>query len=52
MQKLRKTGSTARIRDRVAAGLTTAGICLGMQLFFETSEESEGVDGLGVFKEK
>ena len=26
------------------------GICLGLQLLFESSEESPGVDGLGIFK--
>jgi glutamine amidotransferase len=52
MQKLRKNGLNDAIRDRVAAGLATAGICLGMQLFFERSEESEGMDGLGIFRGK
>lgn len=28
------------------------GICLGLQLLFESSEESPGVDGLGIFKGK
>ena len=36
------------VRDAIAAGLPTLGICLGMQLLFESSEESSG-DGLGVF---
>jgi glutamine amidotransferase len=35
-----------RLRDALAAGLPCLGICLGMQLFFEASEESEG-DGIG-----
>jgi glutamine amidotransferase len=52
MQKLKGKGLDGAIRDRVAAGLATAGICLGMQLFFGASEESEGVDGLGIFRGK
>jgi glutamine amidotransferase len=36
-----------RVRDALAAGLPCLGICLGMQLFFDHSEESEG-DGIGL----
>lgn len=36
------------LRERVSAQRPTLGICLGMQLLFESSEESPGVDGLGV----
>jgi glutamine amidotransferase len=35
------------LREALAAGLPCLGICLGMQLFFETSEESRG-DGIGL----
>lgn len=35
------------IRD-AARRMPTLGICLGMQLFFESSEESPGVPGLGL----
>jgi len=35
-----------RVRDALADGLPCLGICLGMQLFFDHSEESEG-DGIG-----
>ena len=38
----------ARVRDAIARGLPTLGICLGMQLLFESSEEGPG-EGLGVF---
>jgi glutamine amidotransferase len=37
-----------RMRARLAAGLPCVGICLGMQLLFDSSEEGAG-DGLGVF---
>jgi glutamine amidotransferase len=36
----------ARVRAALEGGLPCLGICLGMQLFFEASEESEG-DGIG-----
>jgi imidazole glycerol phosphate synthase glutamine amidotransferase subunit len=52
MDKLRERSLDAAIRSRVAEGRPIAGICLGMQLFFETSEESEGVQGLGLLPGK
>jgi glutamine amidotransferase len=38
----------SRVRAALADGLPCLGICLGMQLFFDTSEESEGHDGIGI----
>jgi imidazole glycerol-phosphate synthase subunit HisH len=35
------------VREAIAAGLPTLGVCLGMQLLFESSEEGPG-QGLGV----
>jgi len=37
------------LKDR---GMPTLGICLGMQLYFEESDEAPGVRGLGVFRGK
>ncbi len=37
------------IKDWVAAGKPLMGICLGLQALFESSEESPGVEGLGIF---
>ena len=36
------------IRERADAGVPVLGICLGMQLLFESSVEHEGADGLGL----
>lgn len=36
------------VRERVSLGLPTLGICLGMQLCFDGSEEAPGVEGLGL----
>jgi glutamine amidotransferase len=36
------------MREAIAAGLPTLGICLGMQLMFDASDEGAGA-GLGVF---
>jgi len=38
------------IRDRVLAGVPYLGICLGLQVLFESSEEAPGCAGLGIFK--
>lgn len=48
MAKLRRFGLEEVIQEVIAAGTPFLGICLGLQLLFETSEESEGVRGLGV----
>ncbi len=36
------------LRDAILAGLPTLGVCLGMQLLFDSSDEGPGI-GLGVF---
>ncbi|MGQ9825726.1 MAG: imidazole glycerol phosphate synthase subunit HisH [Desulfotomaculales bacterium] len=48
MQNLRKAGLTAAIRDVIAGGRPFLGICLGMQLLFEASEEWGFSAGLAV----
>lgn len=37
------------IRNHVSAGRPYLGICLGMQLLFDTSDEAPGAAGLGIF---
>jgi imidazole glycerol-phosphate synthase subunit HisH len=46
---LARSGLRAPVRDWIAAGRPFLGICLGYQLLFESSEESPGVAGLGIF---
>ena len=41
-------GSAGPIRERAAAGVPLLGICLGMQLLFESSTEHGGAAGLGL----
>jgi imidazole glycerol-phosphate synthase subunit HisH len=50
MRRLTELGLVALIRDRAAAGVPILGICLGMQLLFERSEELEPTDGLGLLE--
>ncbi len=40
------------LREVIAKGTPYLGLCLGMQLLFETSEEAEGLPGLGLFAGK
>jgi glutamine amidotransferase len=48
MRNLVRTGLGDVLRERAAAGVPLLGICLGMQLLFERSEEHEGAEGLGL----
>lgn len=50
MQNLRRSGFAERVADWVAAGKSLLGICLGLQVLFEESEESPGVAGLGILR--
>jgi glutamine amidotransferase len=48
MRRLRAAGLDELVRERAAAGVPLLGICLGMQLLFESSTEHEGETGLGL----
>lgn len=48
MEKLNGSGLAQVIRRVAGQGMPFLGICLGLQLLFERSEESEGVDGLSL----
>ena len=48
MRNLERTGLGEALIERAAAGVPLLGICLGMQLLFESSSEHEGAAGLGI----
>ena len=48
MERLRTYGLDEVIYKVVKKGTPFLGICLGLQLLFEKSEESEGIRGLGI----
>lgn len=50
MDNMNNAGVVDIIKDFIATGKPLLGICLGLQLMFPASEESEGVDGLGLFE--
>lgn len=50
MERLHQYDLVDVIRQIVEQGTPFLGICLGLQLLFEGSEESEGVEGLGLLK--
>lgn len=50
MTRLSSVGFPQWIRSAVAAGVPLVGVCLGMQLLYEWSEEGGAVEGLGLLK--
>ena len=50
MKNLTATGLIPTIRACVAKGTPLLGICVGLQILFEGSEESPGAQGLGLLK--
>ena len=50
MLNLEKYGLVPVIKEKLASGKPFLGICLGLQLLFEGSEEAPGIQGLGFFK--
>ena len=50
MESLNRLDLTTPLREWIQAGKPYFGICVGYQLLFEASEESEGTAGLGVVK--
>ena len=48
MEALRRSGLDRVVHEAVASGRPFIGICVGMQMLYEGSDESPGVAGLGV----
>jgi len=48
MGNLREMGILEPLREAVARGTPFLGICIGMQLLFEHSEEDDGTDTIGI----
>lgn len=50
MEKLSNFGLIPVIKEAVTKKVPFLGICLGLHLLFDSSEESPGVSGLGIFR--
>lgn len=50
MENLRSRSLDTLIKQLVSDGKPFLGICLGMQLLYQSSEEAEGVQGLGILQ--
>ena len=48
MEAIREAGIDTLAHDAVASGRPFMGICVGMQALFESSDEVDGVEGLGI----
>ena len=48
MSAIRERGLDVDVDDAVASGKPFLGICVGMQMLFDSSEEAQGVSGLGI----
>jgi imidazole glycerol-phosphate synthase subunit HisH len=48
MERVRELGLDELVAGRIEAGVPVLGICLGMQLLFESSVENEGGSGLAL----
>ena len=50
MRQLSTSGLIPAIKESVAKGIPLLGICVGLQILFEGSEESAGVEGLNLLR--
>jgi glutamine amidotransferase len=50
MERVRELGLDELVAERREEGVPILGICLGLQLLFESSSELGGADGLGLLK--
>lgn len=52
MECLKSSGLTDTVKEAASGSKPFLGICLGLHLLFESSEESPAVEGLGIFSGK
>lgn len=50
LKKLEEHNMPDVIKEAISKGADFLGICLGLQVLFEKSEEAPGIKGLGIFK--
>jgi imidazole glycerol-phosphate synthase subunit HisH len=50
MESVRALGLDGLLRERVDAGVPVIGLCMGMQLLFESTTELGGAEGIGLLK--
>ncbi|MBR1730859.1 MAG: imidazole glycerol phosphate synthase subunit HisH [Ruminococcus sp.] len=50
MDSMKKSGTDKAVIEFIKSGKPFLGICVGLQLLFEKSEENPETDGLGIFK--
>ena len=48
MEHVRRLGLDELMRERVVAGVPAIGVCMGMQLLFDSTTELGGAEGLGL----
>jgi imidazole glycerol-phosphate synthase subunit HisH len=50
MEQVRALGLDELLRERAAAGVPVMGLCMGMQLLFESTDELGGAEGIGLLE--
>ncbi|HZC15022.1 MAG TPA: imidazole glycerol phosphate synthase subunit HisH [Thermoleophilaceae bacterium] len=50
MEQVRRLGLDDLLRERVDAGIPLIGLCMGMQLLFESTTELGGAEGIGLLE--
>jgi len=50
MKEVNSLGLDGLLRERVEAGVPVLGLCMGMQLLFESTEEHGGAEGIGLLR--
>ena len=50
MERVRDLGLDELLRERVEAGVPVIGLCMGMQLLFDSTTELGGAEGIGLLR--